>query len=153
MQKTFEQPLFPLSKDYYKRLSDRLSDFKESTELLYLEDFSLILQVLQHLNISEDSRGIFLENIAIFELLISEIFMAVAKTLIFRRTFRNKELLELSNKILENMVNFSLKTIEEDNIKLLELMRFILDPSRAYYKLNDQEENSLFSVNLSLFFL
>lgn len=146
-----EDSFLPLSKDRFKRLLEKLPDFKESNETLFLPEFSMILKLLHHLIDSNDSRGVYKEeNSPLFDYLISEVFISVAKTLIFAKSFRNKELLEVSNQILEAMIFFSFKSIEEDNQKLLELLKFILDPSRAYYKLNDQEENNLFSVFSSI---
>mmetsp|Transcript_29246 Transcript_29246/g.26680 ORF Transcript_29246/g.26680 Transcript_29246/m.26680 type:complete len:100 (+) Transcript_29246:359-658(+) len=38
------------------------------------------------------------------------------------------------------MVFFWLKTIYDDNIKMTDAARAILDPARTYYKLNNQED-------------
>jgi len=87
----------------------------------------------------------------LYEFFINEFLYNLSKTLIFARSFRNKETLEIANKILENIVAYGEKILEEDNAKMLETLKFILDSSRAYYKLNDQEENTLFSVIYEIF--
>jgi len=137
-----------LNKDHFKRIQDRLSDFKESTESQYIEDFQIIHSLLIHMNTSNEFRE---TQPVLYEFFINEFLYNLSKTLIFARSFRNKETLEIANKILENIVAYGEKILEEDNAKMLETLKFILDSSRAYYKLNDQEENTLFSVIYEIF--
>ena len=131
---------FSMQKERYKQLVNRLIDFKESSEMTYIEDFSLIIEILKFLINNPSLQDPFIDYLA------SEVFMPVAKCLLMARAFRNKELLDISNNILENMVLLTVIRMNEDDVKLLELMKYILDPGKSYYKLNDIEENSLYSV-------
>ena len=108
--------------------------------MIYIEDFSLIIEILKFLINNPSLQDPFIDYLA------SEVFMPVAKCLLMARAFRNKELLDISNNILENMVLLTVIRMNEDDVKLLELMKYILDPGKSYYKLNDIEENSLYSV-------
>ena len=130
------------SKDQLKRLQDRLSDFKESNEQQYLDEFLKVHELILFLPSLRETQP------QLVEFLTNDFMPSLAKALIMARSFKNKEALEISNRLLEAMVMFGNMTLEEDNAKTLEMLKFVLDSSRTYYKLNDQEENTLFSVIL-----
>lgn len=130
------------SKDQLKRLQDRLSDFKESNELQYLDDFLKVYELILLLPSLREAQP------PLVEFLTNDFMPALAKALILARSFKNKETLEISNRLIEAMVMFGNMTLEEDHAKTQDMLKFLLDPSRTYYKLNDQEENTLFSVIL-----
>ena len=63
-----------------------------------------------------------------------------------------KEVLDLSNNILEEMAIFFIKAIYEDNLKLCEMLKVIFDPSRTYFKLNNQDESPASSALVIAFY-
>ena len=53
----------------------------------------------------------------------------------------------MSNTILEEIALLFIKLIPEDHVKMGETFKTILDPTRAYFKINDTDDNSEAPVN------
>lgn len=66
-----------------------------------------------------------------------EFVFNVAKYLVINRSFKNQELLETSNAMLVECLRFFLQ--QPLSYKLLEMLRYLLDPVRSYFKINDQD--------------
>lgn len=72
---------------------------------------------------------------------LNEFYPAAAKNLIQTKVFKKKEVLDMSNCILENLIMYYLTILQEDHTKMTEMFKFLVDPRNTYYKLNDQDED------------
>ena len=143
-QKTIESNI-PTS--FKERFS--LEQWKSTKEKIYLlgshneeetiPDILKILDFVQELNASK-SYNEFFGDTTIKSWFFNEFMAQTAKNFINTRVFHKKEVLKMVNQILEEMILFWVKIIPEDNIKIAEMAKVILDPTRAFYKTNDQEE-------------
>lgn len=138
------KPFGPFNKENFntarwKHIKEKIFHLNSTNEEETIPDCKDLLQLLHELNAAEDVDKYFGEP-SIKSFFYNEFFLTNAKNLIATKTFNNPEILELSNMCLEEMVFFWLKTIYDDNIKMTDTARVILDPTRTYYKLNDQEE-------------
>ena len=120
---------------YIKDKIYHLNSTNEEESLPYCKEF---LQLLIELNAYPDYNQYFGEP-SIKQFFFQEFFGHNAKNLIATRTFQNGNLLNISNECLQYMITFWVKAFKEDNPHLVEMAKIILDPTKYYYKCNDQE--------------
>lgn len=85
---------------------------------------------------------------------LDEFIPNASKNLLINKGYTIPECLMLSNQIIiESMKLFNKLMYTEDVGKLSEMFKNVLEPSKAYYKFNNQDENDEMPVNLILFFL
>ena len=139
------------SQDQWKTTKDKIYMLSSHNEEETIPDIVRILNFLQELNASNNYDEFFGDK-AIKNWFFNEFFATTAKNFINTRVFNSKEVLKMVNQIFEEMLLFWMKAMPEDNVKLAEMARVLIDPARAYYKTNDQEEitaSSLVTVPLS----
>lgn len=135
----FTQEKFDQSK--WKNIKDKIFHLNSTNEEQTIPDCEELLQLLKEINYSQNIDQYFGEtNIKNF--FLGDYLATNAKNLIATKTFNNAHLLDLSNQILEQMIMLWVKTFDEDNPKMAELPKMILDPNRSYFKLNNQEDAS-----------
>ncbi len=83
---------------------------------------------------------------------MGEYLLNVSKNLIFNKFFRLPEALDISNKIMEQVVYLFVKCIKMDNLKLAECFATIVDPTRIYFKTNNQAQGN-YNVKKIVYFL
>ena len=130
------------NKEKWKKIKDKIYLLMPSNEEEYTLDTMNAVDLINDLNNLNNSDELFGGDNQLKQYYITDFFYNIAKYLINNKTFKTKEYLDMSNTILEGIVLYWLKTFHEDNIKLTETVKIILDPTRSYYKLNNQEEIS-----------
>lgn len=131
----------PFTKDKFKtadwkQIKDKIYSLNSSNEEETIPDCQNLLQLTREINAAPNVDEYFGEK-SIKNYFYNDFYLMNAKNLIATKTFNNPEILDLSNKCLEEMVFLWLKTINEDNLKLTQTAKCILDPARTYYKLNN----------------
>jgi hypothetical protein len=125
----------------WKNIKDKIFYLNSTNEEQTIPDCEELLQLLREINYSQNLDQYFGDaNIKNF--FLGDYLAQNAKNLIATKTFVTAPMLELSNHILEEMIILWFKTFDEDNAKLAELPKMILDPARSYFKLNNQEDAS-----------
>jgi len=123
----------------WKHIKEKIFQLNSTNEEETIPDCREMLNLLLEMNSYPNINEYFGEqNIKNF--FCNEFLILNAKNLIATKTFNNPEILELSNRCLEEMVFFWLRMIYEDNPKLTEMAKTILDPARSYFRLNNQED-------------
>ena len=142
------------NKEKWKKIKDKIYSLLPSNEEESLSDTQNALELINDMNNLPNSDDLFGDN-HLKQYYITEFFYNIAKYLINNKTFKTKDYLDMSNAILEGIVLYWLKTFHEDNIKLTETVKIILDPTRSYYKLNNQEEvaASIFVIHSYFLFI
>ena len=79
---------------------------------------------------------------------MEDFIVNVPKQIINNRTCRLREVLDTSNDILEICIKIFFKFFEEDSIKLAEMLTIILDPKKAYFRVNNQANNNNSNITL-----
>ena len=125
------------SQDQWKQIKEKIYLLSSHNEEETIPDIVKILDFMRELNASKNYDEFFGDK-AIKNWFYNDFFVQTAKNFLNTRTFNSKEVLKMSNEILEEMVIFWMKAADEDNVKLTEMIKVILDPIRAYYKTNDQ---------------
>lgn len=123
----------------WKHVTDKIYQLNPNNEEETIPDCNQILQLLRELN-QHPNYNEYFGDPAIKNYFFKEFFLNNAKYLIATKNFRNPHVLDLSNKILEEIALFWIKAIDEDHPKLAEAVKNIFDPERAYFKINDQED-------------
>jgi len=129
----------------WKHIKDKIYLLNSTNEEETLPEVRTFYQFLLELNASPDYNQYF-GDASIKKYFFEEFFAANAKNLICCKYFNNAELLELSNNCFHQMILFWLKAFNEDHPKLAEMAKVILDPTRTYYKFNNQENVSSSTV-------
>ena len=129
----------------WKHIKDKIYHLNSTNEEETLPEVRTFYQFLLELNASPDYNQFF-GDASIKKYFFEEFFAANAKNLIFCKYFNNAELLELSNNCFREMILFWLKAFHEDHPKLNEMAKNILEPTRTYYKFNNQESVSSSTV-------
>lgn len=127
------------SQEQWKQIREKIYLLSSHNETETVPEIVKILEFMQDLNASNNYDEFFGDP-SIKAWFFNEFFAQTAKNFINCRTFNSKDVLKAVNKIFEEMIFFWMKALPEDNAKLSEMARVILDPTRAYYKSNDQEE-------------
>ena len=133
----------------WKHLKEKIYLLNSQNEEQTIPDIKIIFEFMKKLN-KHPNYDEFFGDPSIKNWFFNEFFPITSKNFINTKIFVSKEVLELSNDILEEMVLFFPKAIHEDNPKLCEMLKFILDPARSYFKYNNQEEaitSALVSLN------
>ena len=146
----------PFTKDTFnleawKHLKEKIYLLNSQNEEQTIPDIKIILEFMKKLN-AHPNYDEFFADASIKNWFFNEFFPITSKNLIHTKTFVCKEVLELSNDILEEMVIFFTKAIHEDNPKLCEMLKTILDPTRTYFKYNNQEETLNSALVCSYYF-
>ncbi len=116
-----------------------LNSNNERETIPYLQD---TLFLMRELNSSpERAREILSSNPEFHRYFTDKFYQNSAKNILLTRTFHLDEVLNLANKILEEQIIFFANTIEEGNVKIAEIFKLIMDPSKQYFKYNDQFRN------------
>ena len=134
----------------WKHNRERIYLLNSTNEEETIPEVQFYLQFLHELNACDDYNQYFGET-SIKNYFFDDLLPSNAKNLIGCKFFNNAQLLELSNACFEQMIIFWLKALPEDHPKLAEMAKVILDPTRTYYKFNNQENVST-SVVVSLFY-
>lgn len=71
-----------------------------------------------------------------------EFLFNVGKYLIINRTFKNQIALDFSNATLVECLKYYLANQHKHQLKLVEMVKYLLDPARGYYKINDQDPSN-----------
>jgi len=145
----------PFSKENYnpqkwKHIKEKIYQLNSTNEEQTIPDCRDLLQLLLEINNAPNIDEYFGEP-SIKNFFFNDFILQNAKNLIATKTFNNNEILELSNRILEEMTLLWLRVLNEDNAKLAETVKYILDPARSYFKCNNQEETSMSVVVIYLY--
>ncbi len=125
----------------WKRNKEKIYLLNATNEEETLPEVEYYLAFLHELNASPDYNQYFGET-SIKNYFLEELMPVNAKNLIGSKFFNNPRLLEVSNACLQQMTYFWVKTLHEDYPKLAEMAKVTLDPTRTYYKFNNQENTS-----------
>ena len=140
------------SQDQWKTIKEKIYLLNSHNEEETIPDIVKILDFFRELNASKSYEEFFGDT-NIKNWFFNEFMVQTAKNFINTRLFNSKEVLKMVNQIFEEMVLFWIKTLPEDNIKIAEMAKVLLDPTRAYYKTNDQEEITASPLVNALFIL
>lgn len=140
------------SQEQWKQIKEKIYLLNSHNEEQTIPDIIHILEFLKELNASKGPDEFFGDP-TIKNWFYNEFMAVTAKNFINTRTFNSKDVLKMVNQILEEMTLFWVSRLSEDNVKLAEMARVILDPTRAYYKTNDQEEITSSLLVRSSFYL
>ena len=122
--------------DAWKRQIEMINNFSKSNEENSHQDLKLLLAFIIKLNESDLPLKSLFPTPELYTMVVDTIFPTLAKNLFNQKYFSHDMTLEISNAILENIAYFCMKHIATENSKLLELLRYILDPDKHYYKYN-----------------
>lgn len=129
------------SKVHWTQIKEKIYLLNASTEAETVPEITKILNFIQELNNTSNHQNFFGDP-EIKNWFYDEFFHSTAKNLLNTKSFNSKEVLKMVNQILEEMMVFWFKAIDEDHVKLTAMVQVILDPSRQYYKINDQDDSS-----------
>lgn len=144
MSERFQYSIGPFKSENFeqgkwKHIRDKIFQLNNTNEEETIGDCRELLQLLNEMNHAPNLDQYFGET-TIKNYFLNDYLLTNAKNLICTKTFINNELLEISNAILEQMVLLWAKYLEDDNGRLAELPKLILDSTRNYFKLNNQED-------------
>ena len=117
-----------------------MTEEKEEETLPHMQD---VLDLLYLLN-AEAARGGIQAVAALFpdekiaKYFLDEYFLEAAKKVMLNFKFRLVETLTVSNKILEEVLMFALRFVEQDHAKFAEVICVVLDAEKRYYQENNQ---------------
>lgn len=126
-----------------KLLLEQMAELKESNETFFMLDFQKTLVKIQSL-LSIEAGG--LKN-PLFESFLTDFLVPFAKNLTKIGSLKNQDFNTIVYSLLDNLLRISLKAIFDEQDKGLELLKALMDPSKAFFRLADrQEESGLFNV-------
>jgi hypothetical protein len=123
--------------DYWKKLIDTISNLTRINEENCHPDLKKFLALIIEINQSDLPLKKIFPTPEILSTFLDTIFPNITKNLFHQKYFFCDSTLEISNHILENLLYLTIKHLPTDNIKLLDLMRLIIDPEKPYYKHNN----------------
>ena len=121
----------------FKRYTEILYNLSVDNEMQTLGLIKEVLEVLRRIN-----RGdIQLKSLSgeFQEYFDKEYIYNVAKYLIINRTFKNQIVLHYSNSVLIECMEYFLANMESQKNKLVDMLRYLMDHQRAYFKINEQD--------------
>jgi len=130
----------------WRHIKEKIYQLNSTNEEETIPDLQDHLQLLLEINNAPDLDKYFGEP-AIKNFFFNDFMLQNTKNIIATKTFINSEVLELSNRILEEVTFLWLRVLHEDNSKLTDCVKNILDPGRSYFKINNQEEGHSTTVS------
>lgn len=111
----------------------------ELDTLVHMKDMLALLLVLNDTGMEDNS--IFPdENVKNY--FFEEFFLRITKNLIFYKFFRHNEVLQMSNRILEEVLKLVAKYIDSDFTRMSDVFSIILDLKRKYFIDNDNVDKN-----------
>jgi hypothetical protein len=135
--------------EMWREIKDRIWRMMPSTEgetLVYVQKTLNLVELNLKLSTAE-----MYATTTVRDFFLNDFYHNTAKNLISCRSFSRSDMLAYSNRILECLLLYFAKTINDDNFKMCETFRLILDYARQYYKCNDQDEESVAPVQVTAF--
>ena len=131
-----------LSMEKWIKIHEKIYQLNSSNERETIPYLQETLHLMKELNSSpERAREILSFDPEFQRYFIDKFYQNSAKNILLTRTFHLDEVLNLANNILEEQMLFFANTIEEGNVKIAEIFKLIMDPSKQYFKFNDQYRN------------
>ena len=147
--KDFKSADFICIKDKLYLLPNCKSSEEENSIIPYLE---LTLNFMNFL-IDTNKNEIIFKDKEKKKFLLEDFIPDVAKFLLSNKTFFKNESENLCFQILINCVYIFILFLNEENVKLAEMFKMIVDPSKPFYKLNNLDDFQLKPVSIfSLFY-
>jgi len=110
-------------------------NMQNEEEVLPVVEETLDLLIL--LNSAEDFRLVLTDK-AFRDFFLSSFCPQVAKSLIANKCFQLKRLLQVTNKTLEQLIFFFVRSFYEDSFGMLEMLDCVFDLNNPYFLINNQ---------------
>ena len=138
-----------LISEKWKPINDKIYQIVSTNEEETLPYYQIALQLMQQINkISEADEDPF-PDAASKKYFNTDFVPNLSKYLLLNRSYRLPECMKIHDALLQESVKFyNHRVLQEDNIKLAEMMKNIFDMNKLYYKMNNQDENQIMPVFL-----
>lgn len=133
-----------LNVDKWKTVKDKIYRINTSNEEETLPDYRITLELLKIFNTDKEKTEQLLADPAVKKFFVTDFIPSSAKYLLLNKGYRLAECAILHDEMLLESLRFANNKLAlgEDNLKLCEAMKIVLNPEKSYFKLNFIDEDN-----------
>jgi len=138
----YEKYLEKLAPDNWKPIKDKIYQITPSTEEDALPEMRIVHKLLRKIIYEPGQYQELFKDSLTKSFFLNDFFPNTSKFVLLNKSYKNKECAELADQILLECLNFYNMIFFEDNVKMSEMFKTIIDGSHTYYKVNNQDEGN-----------
>ena len=141
-----------LISEKWKPVNDKIYQIVSTNEEETLPYYQIALQLMRQLNQAEQNNEDIYPDANAKKYFNTDFVPNLCKYLLLNRAYRLPECVRLHDALLIEAIKFyNFRILQEDNIKLAEMMKNVFDINKLYYKMNNQDDNQIMPVMIFLF--
>ena len=136
-----EEYIVKINIDKWKSIKNKLYSLNMANSYDLQSELNISLKLIQAFNYEKKIEEAFVD-FKIRNFFFNDFFPNISQYLLKNRLHLNLDSLNLQTQILIELIHFYNKFFFEDNIKLAEMFKNILDPDKIFYKVYGDEKSS-----------